>query len=80
MNVPGKILICTFQRSETEELRGYAWRYRGRRFFDLRKWVQIEGKWTPTRQGCTVRESELERLPMAVELARALPVKVTADS
>ncbi|HOE11973.1 MAG TPA: PC4/YdbC family ssDNA-binding protein [bacterium] len=71
-----KILITTFGREPGKEIRLFAWHHRGRRYMDLRTWILIGDKWTPTKSGVTFREHEFSRLSGGVKLASDLPAKV----
>ncbi|HQL63486.1 MAG TPA: hypothetical protein PLQ35_14450 [bacterium] len=76
MNAANKIPIFNFERSETEQVRGTAWRHRGRKYLDCRLFVRKGDRWIATREGITFREHEIQRLQTAAELAIALPVKI----
>ncbi len=73
---PDKVPIFTFERSDTEQVRGTAWRHRGRKYLDCRLFVRRGDKWIATREGICFREHEIERLQTSIELTRELPVKI----
>jgi hypothetical protein len=59
--------LCTFVRSETEELRVELSTFEGHPFVNVRLWFKTKDeKWLPTKKGCSLR---LRELP---ELCRAL--------
>jgi hypothetical protein len=62
--------LCTFARSDTEELRVELSSYEGHPFVNVRLWFKGKaGSWLPTRKGCTLRLRELPELPRALGAA-----------
>ena len=81
MKVERSYLLCEFERSPVEAIRLTVSEYRRRRYLDLRLWFCNEhGEWKPTKKGCTVGESEFDRLKSAIDLAKAVPVKPVGET
>lgn len=79
LHSPSEIPLARFQRSEDQEIRVRGLRWRKRKYLDIRLWVRgADGTWHPTKFGCRLKESELERLGYAIEALRGWPVKSRA--
>ncbi len=58
----GRVLL-RLPRGEGQEVRLALREYRGRPFVDVRAWWRAEdGRWLPSRKGCSLRLVELQRV------------------
>lgn len=59
--------LATCPRGDSEELRLELSEYEGRPYISLRVWFQTEdGKWLPSKKGCTIRLRELPEVLRAL--------------
>jgi hypothetical protein len=69
-------ILDEFERTAVESVRLSVSRYRGRKYLDIRTWYQNpSGEWKPTRKGVKIKESELNRLRSAIDLAEGLSLE-----
>lgn len=61
------VMVSSFKRNPTEEVRATLKEFRGRRYLDLRIYYQDdEGEWKPTRKGVSLSTDFMPELKEAV--------------